>query len=155
MLSDVRKVTQNSWGAYFLLCLSEFRSWVLTLTQKFYSLQSIFPPVISLDLHCMPVNQGLLFDWISFKFTRHPLWGRQSLCTQRAADQQEAVCVLVSSVVSKSLRSHGLQPARLLCLTQARILQWVAIPFSRASSQLRDRTHVSCVSCMAGEFFTI
>ena len=56
MLSDVRKVTQNSWGAYFLLCLSEFRSWVLTLTQKFYSLQSIFPPVISLDLHCMPVN---------------------------------------------------------------------------------------------------
>ena len=30
---------------------------------------------------------------------------------------------------------------------QARILEWVAIPFSRGSSQLRDRTYVSCVSC--------
>ena len=30
---------------------------------------------------------------------------------------------------------------------QARILQWVAIPFSRGSSQPRDRTHVSCIAC--------
>ena len=33
----------------------------------------------------------------------------------------------------------------------ARILQWVATPSSRGSSQPRDRTHVSC---MAGRFFT-
>ena len=36
---------------------------------------------------------------------------------------------------------------------QAKILEWVAIPFSKASSQLRDQTCVSCISCMAGEFF--
>ena len=30
---------------------------------------------------------------------------------------------------------------------QARILVWVTISFSRGSSKLRDRTHVSCVSC--------
>ena len=30
---------------------------------------------------------------------------------------------------------------------QARILEWVAIPFSRGSSRPRDRTHVSCISC--------
>ena len=35
---------------------------------------------------------------------------------------------------------------------QARILKWVAIPFSRASSHPRDRTLVSHV---AGTFFTI
>ena len=29
---------------------------------------------------------------------------------------------------------------------QARILQWVAISFSRGSSQPRHRTHISCVS---------
>ena len=29
-------------------------------------------------------------------------------------------------------------------ISQARILEWVAISFSRRSSQLRDRTHVSC-----------
>ena len=36
-------------------------------------------------------------------------------------------------------------------ISQARILEWVAISFSRASSQPRDQT---CVSCMAGGFFT-
>ena len=36
-------------------------------------------------------------------------------------------------------------------ISQARILQWVAIPFSRGSSQTRDRTQVSHI---AGRFFT-
>ena len=36
-------------------------------------------------------------------------------------------------------------------ILQARILEWVAVPFSRGSSQPRDRTHVSW---MAGGFFT-
>ena len=36
-------------------------------------------------------------------------------------------------------------------ILQARILEWVAIPFFRESSQPRDRTEVSC---MAGRFFT-
>ena len=35
---------------------------------------------------------------------------------------------------------------------QARILEWVAIPFSRGSFQPRDLTQVSCI---AGGFFTI
>ena len=39
-------------------------------------------------------------------------------------------------------------------ILQARILDWVAMPSSRRSSQLRDQTHVSCDSCIAGEFFT-
>ena len=34
-------------------------------------------------------------------------------------------------------------------ISQARILEWIAIPFS---SQLRDQTWVSCI---AGRFFTI
>ena len=37
-------------------------------------------------------------------------------------------------------------------ILQTRILEWVAIPFSRGSSQPRDRTQVSCIS---GEFFTL
>ena len=37
-------------------------------------------------------------------------------------------------------------------ISQARILEWVAISFSRGSSWPGDRIHVSC---MAGEFFTI
>ena len=37
-------------------------------------------------------------------------------------------------------------------LLQARILEWVAIPFSRGSSQPRDWT---LISCLADRFFTI
>ena len=36
-------------------------------------------------------------------------------------------------------------------ISQARILEWVAISFSRGSFQLRNRTGVSCI---AGRFFT-
>ena len=36
---------------------------------------------------------------------------------------------------------------------QARIRECVAIHFSRGSSQPRDRTHISCVSFIAGGFF--
>ena len=36
-------------------------------------------------------------------------------------------------------------------ILQARILEWVAVPFSRGSSQPRDRMQVSCI---AGKFFT-
>ena len=37
-------------------------------------------------------------------------------------------------------------------ILQARILEWMAFPFSRGSSQLRDRTLVSCI---ADRFLTV
>ena len=49
------------------------------------------------------------------------------------------------SVVSNSLWPHG------LCSLQARILEWLAIPFSRGSSRPRVWTQVPCI---AGRFFT-
>ena len=33
-------------------------------------------------------------------------------------------------------------------ISQARTLEWVAMSSSRGSSQSRDHTHVSCVSCL-------
>ena len=53
-----------------------------------------------------------------------------------------------------------IQPCPTLCdpmdytvhgILQAQILEWVAVPFSRGSSQPRDRTQVSLI---AGRFFT-
>ena len=37
---------------------------------------------------------------------------------------------------------------------QARILEWVAISSSREFPKPRDQTRISCVSCIAGRFFT-
>ena len=51
---------------------------------------------------------------------------------------------LESSLLGSSL--HG--------TLQARILEWVAISFSRGSSRSRDQTHVSMSPSLAGEFFT-
>ena len=52
------------------------------------------------------------------------------------------------SVASDSLQPHRLYPSgsSVLGILQARILEWVAVSNSRGSSQLRDRTRVSCVS---------
>ena len=47
------------------------------------------------------------------------------------------------SVVSNSLRPNGYTVHGIL---QARILQWVAFPFSRRSSQFRDQTQVSHIA---------
>ena len=51
------------------------------------------------------------------------------------------------SVMSNSLWPHGL----LHGILQARIVEWVAVSFSRGSSQPRDQTQVSCT---ASGFFT-
>ena len=51
----------------------------------------------------------------------------------------------VSSVISNSLWPHGLSPSRLFYPwnSQARIMEWVAMPSSKGSSQSRDQTHIS------------
>ena len=39
-------------------------------------------------------------------------------------------------------------------ILQTGILEWVAMPFSRASSRPKDGTHMSYSSCLVGRFFT-
>ena len=71
--------------------------------------------------------------------------------TQTAKMTQVEVCV------SHSVTFNSATPwtTRLLCsvhrILQARGLEWVAMTFSRGSSQPRDRPWVSCI---AGIFFT-
>ena len=52
------------------------------------------------------------------------------------------IAVCVCSVVCNSLRPHGLQPSRLRVhgIHRARILEWVAFPFSRGSCEPRSPT---------------
>ena len=72
------------------------------------------------------------------------LWVEMGICSSPVFLQQ----ILLSESESHSVVPNSLWPHGVL---QARILQWVAFPFSRGSSQPRDRTHVSCI---AGRFFT-
>ena len=52
--------------------------------------------------------------------------------------------------------TSGLLPARLKIhgIFQARILEWVAMSFSRRSSPPRDLFHISYFSCIGSDFFT-
>ena len=62
--------------------------------------------------------------------------------------------VLSCSVMSDSLGPHDLPGSSVHGILQARVLEWVAISFSRGSSRPRDRARVSCVSVLAGGLFT-
>ena len=63
------------------------------------------------------------------------------------------VCVLSCSVVSNSCNpiDYSLPGSSVHGILQARILEWVAISFSRGSSQPRNWTRVSCI---IGRLFT-
>ena len=58
--------------------------------------------------------------------------------------------------MSNSFQPHG--PTRSMGskgILQTRILEWVARPSSRGSSQPREWTHICYIGCIAGGFFTI
>ena len=62
------------------------------------------------------------------------------------------VCTVPTQSCLTLCDPHERQPTRPLS-SLARLLEWVAISFSRGSSQPRDRTHVSCVSCIGRQIF--
>ena len=81
-------------------------------------------------------------DWTTFTF--HLSW---LVCARMYVCSVTQSCLMLCNPVDCSppgASVHG--------TSQARILGWVAIPFSRGSSWPRDRTQVPCI---AGRFFTI
>ena len=102
-----------------------FSRWEYWSTLPFYSLGDLPDPETAPKTLMSPALAG----WFS---------------TTGATTNYNTVWVSEShSVMSNSLWSHG--------ILQARILEWVAVPFSSRSSQPRDWTQVSCI---AGRFFT-
>ena len=66
------------------------------------------------------------------------------------------MCVCVYSIVSNSLQPMDSSPpvSSVHGILQARIMERVVRPSSRGSSQPRDQTCISCVSCIGRRFFT-
>ena len=88
-------------------------------------------------------------------------WNHANCSTRKAseaitvseASQRQVSCDITYGRESRSVVSDALSPLKdytVRGILQARILEWVAFPFSRESSQPRGRTQVSC---MAGGFF--
>ena len=67
------------------------------------------------------------------------------------ADQRLHAKLLQSCLTLRDPVDCSLPASSVSGIFQARILKWVAISFSRGSSQPRDQT---CISCITGRFFT-
>ena len=78
------------------------------------------------------------------------------ICLFTCVSSQCLVCMCVCSVMSSSWRCHecNLSGSSGHGISQAEILEWVAISYSRVSSWPREWTCIPCVSSMAGGFFT-
>ena len=68
---------------------------------------------------------------------------KETFFTTRAIRRKNSLFYLSLKFPYMDYKVHG--------IFWARILEWVAFPFSRGSSQPRDQTQVSCI---AGKFFT-
>ena len=87
------------------------------------------------------------------------MWGKQILYLSKALRSNDPIYLSQFSMLVAQLYPTLCDPmdytppgSSVHGIIQARILEWVAILFSRESSQLRDQTLVSCI---AGRFFTI
>ena len=70
-------------------------------------------------------------------------WASKDGISVKKKKKKVKVAVMYNTCDPMDYTVHG--------ILQTRILEWVAYPFSRGSSQPRDRTQVSCI---AGRFFT-
>ena len=121
------------WWLYFIICKSH------TLLLHFH----IDGHVGCFLLWLLQIKFGMdiYFRWISLWCKRRMWWFGGGLIAQScpALATPWTISSLGSSV-------HG--------ILQARMLEWVALSFSRGSSQPRDQTWVSYISCVGGGFFT-
>ena len=80
-----------------------------------------------------------------------------SKASKTLSEQRLTVCVLCSIAQTCPTLWDPMdcspQGSSVSGIFQARILEWVAISYSRGSSQSRDQTHISCISCIGRRIF--
>ena len=100
-------------------------------------------------------REHLICENIRKNSTEHLALNIKSVKVSGFSHQAYKVCVCVCVLLSRV--QLFATPWTIACsfvrgILQVRMLEWVAIPSSRGSSQPRDQTQVSCIS---GRFFTI
>ena len=96
------------------------------------------PPILILRLLVIEVSDFCFLHKYSISVETH---FRLILCVLKVKLKVTQLCPTLSDPMDYTV--HG--------ILQARILEWVAFPFSRGSSQLRDQTQVSLIT---SGFFT-
>ena len=135
----------------------------LSLLQEIFPTQGLNPGL----LHCRQILYQLshkgsprILEWVAYPFSSRS--SRPGIKLESPTLQVDSLPTELSGKPEKVVQfSSVTQSCPTLCdpmdcsyvhrIFQARILEWVVIPFSRGSSQPRDQTHVSSI---AREFST-
>ena len=108
-------------------------------------------------------SQVRTLEWVAISFSRWSSWSRDQthisciaggFFSDWATREILSVDVLVTQSCPSLCDPMDCSPPGFSVhgILQVSILEWIAIPFSRGSSQPRDRTLVSCIP---GRFFTV
>ena len=107
------------------------------------------------------IFQARILEWVAISFSRRSSWRRDwtqvsyivgkcfTIWAIREAQKKVKVAKLCPTLCDP--KDCSLPGSSVHEILQSRILEWVAFPFSRGSSQLRDWTQVSYI---VGRFFT-
>ena len=114
-----------------------------------------------LEWVAMPSSRGSSWPWIEPVSLASPAWTRGFFTTSPTWKPMlsHAMLQCCAKSVQSCLTLCNPMDCSLPCssvhwILQARILEWVAMPSSRESSQPRDWTQVSCDSRIVAGFFT-
>ena len=121
---SLRSVTGKLTCTFSVSCSLEF-SCFLKSCIVFFTLKTESPPPVFIDW----CQEGNIFH--------EPCWGFWSEVKWSEVAQS---CLTLCDPMDCSLPGSSLHG-----ILQATVLEWVAISFSRGSSQPRDRTRVSCI----------
>ena len=128
----------------------------LRLTDS-YSLTSPFSNCLHSNNRRVSLNSGEgNGNPIQYPRLRNPKGQRSQAGYLRATTETHHVCVCVcvcSQLCPTLWDPMDCSPPGYSArgIFQVRILEWFAISYSRRSSQQRDQTHISCVSCIGKE----
>ena len=124
----------------FLSKLSPFSS----LSFHIYFPYGLFPILSFFLLFCSSI-----VSFFKINFWEASFWNPWTQGGQRAMCMHPQLCPTLCDPMDHSLPGSSLHGG-----LQVRMLEWVAITYSRESSWPRDWTHVSCISCIAGRFLS-
>ena len=149
------------WGIYFLKC--NYLKVVLASQQNWKQSTEIFRHIslphtcevsLIVNMHANVLSHSVVYN----SFPPHGLWPARLLCSRDSAGKNTGVgChFLLHRIFPTQGLNQGLPHCRQILYHLShqgspRILKWIAYPFTRGSSQPRNRTGVSCI---AGRFFT-
>ena len=141
------------WEAFLVLALGLYSTGSIVVVHGLVALQHVGFSWIRDWTYVSCFGRWILCHWATREDPRYQLLNNNS-----SVDKEDVVCMRVcvcvceycclmakSCLILFNSMDHSPPGSSVHGISQARILEWIAISCSRGSSQPRNRTHVSCI----------